>query len=136
VLGAKLKHLAGWNAQRKLAAAYYDELLAPLDWIERPSVAPGNEHVWHAYAIRVPERDRVLSALRESGIDAAVHYSTPIHLSGRFADLGGFDGSLPVAERLAAEMISLPIFPGISEAQQQRVVAALAHIGGLLQIAA
>jgi dTDP-4-amino-4,6-dideoxygalactose transaminase len=136
VLGAKLKHLSRWNEQRRAAAEYYEAELAPLDWIERPSVAPGNEHVWHVYAIRVPERDRVLAALRESGIDAAVHYPTPIHLSGRFADLGGFTGSLPVAERLAAEMISLPIFSGISVAQQQRVVAALAQIGDLLRIAA
>jgi dTDP-4-amino-4,6-dideoxygalactose transaminase len=136
VLSAKLKHLARWNDQRRTAAAYYDHALAALDWIERPSVAPGNEHVWHVYAVRVPERDRVLAALRESGIDAAVHYPTPIHLSGRFADLGGFTGSLPVAEQLASEMISLPIFPGISEAQQARVVAALAHIAGLLKIAA
>jgi dTDP-4-amino-4,6-dideoxygalactose transaminase len=136
VLGAKLKLLPRWNEQRKVAADYYEQQLAALEWIERPSAAPGNEHVWHVYAIRVPERDRVLSALRESGIDAAVHFATPIHLSGRFADLGGFAGSLPVAERLASEMISLPIFPGISEAQQARVVAALVRIGGLLEIAA
>jgi dTDP-4-amino-4,6-dideoxygalactose transaminase len=136
VLGAKLKLLPRWNEQRRLAAAYYDSELASLEWIERPSVAAGNEHVWHVYAVRVPERDRVLAALRESGIDAAVHYPTPIHLSGRFADLGGFTGGLPVAERLATEIISLPLFPGITEEQQARVVAALAHIGGLLKHAA
>lgn len=125
VLLAKLRRLATWNEQRRVAAARYDALLADADGVVLPSTRAGNEHVWHIYAVRVKERDRLLAALHEAGIEAGVHYPTPIHLQGAFAELGHAKGDFPVAERAAAEMISLPIYPGITEAQQREVVRTL-----------
>ncbi len=131
VLNAKLARLEDWNASRRRAAAYYDAHLADVPGIARPATRPGNEHVHHIYAVRVAERDRVLAALNAEGIGAGVHYPVPIHMQGAFAALGHAEGDFPNAESAAAEMISLPLYPGISEAQQQYVVDALtAAVGG------
>ena len=92
-----------------------------------PAVAPGNEHVWHLYVVRVPRRDEVLRRLQASGIGAGVHYPVPIHLQGAFRHLGYRLGDFPVAERAAAEVLSLPLFPEITASQQERVVAELAR---------
>lgn len=126
VLSAKLKHLAHWNELRSRAAVNYDRLLADLgERVQRPAVAPGNEHVWHLYVLRVANRDRVLERLNAVGIGAAIHYPHPLHLLGAFAGLGYRRGDFPVAERAAGEILSLPLYPGISEAQQERVAAEL-----------
>ena len=123
VLLAKLHHLAEWNAARTRAAAVYDELLAPLgERVRRPSAAAGNVHAWHLYVIRLPHRDRVLKHLLAAGIGAAVHYPRPLHLQGALDSLGYRRGDFPVAEQAAAEILSLPLFPGITPVQQQRVV--------------
>jgi dTDP-4-amino-4,6-dideoxygalactose transaminase len=125
VLRAKLRRLAVWNDQRRAAARHYDALLSDAPGVVRPTTRSGNEHVWHIYAVQVKERDRVLAALQRAGIGAGVHYPTPIHLQGAFAQLGHGKGDFPVAERAAAEMISLPLFPGIRDDQQREVVSAL-----------
>lgn len=131
VLRAKLARLAGWNAARRAAAARYHELLAPLD-VVRPVTLPGNEHVWHIYCVRIPSdgspdrRDRVLDRMRAAGVGAAIHYPVPVHRTPAFAGLGYQRGAFPRAERLASEIISLPIYPQITAAQQERVVAVLA----------
>ena len=125
VLRAKLARLEAWNTLRREAAARYDELLADCDAVQLPSTAPGNEHVWHLYVVRVSERERVLAELGEAGIGAGVHYPVPIHLQGAFASLGLGRGAFPVTERSADEGLSLPLFPGISEAQQAQVARAL-----------
>jgi dTDP-4-amino-4,6-dideoxygalactose transaminase len=125
VLNAKLHHLERWNRERREAARRYDELLADVEGVGLPSVAPGNEHVWHLYVVRVDQRDAVLAKLNEQGIGAAIHYPTPIHRTGAFASLGMGEGSFPVAERLGGEILSLPLFPGIRADQQARVVEAL-----------
>lgn len=130
VLRAKLDRLEGWNVLRRAAAARYDELLAPLD-VVRPTTLQGNDHVWHIYCIRVPgdgtpaRRDAVLARLNAAGIGAGVHYPTPIHLTGAFADLGYRPGAFPNAERVAPELLSLPIYPQITAAQQEAVAEAL-----------
>lgn len=126
VLRAKLGRLADWNEHRRQAASHYDELLAGLTQVRPPSTAPGNEHVWHLYVVRVPRRDHVLRALGDAGVRAGVHYPAPIHLQGAFSDLGKGRGSFPVAEQAADEILSLPIFPGITADQQARVVEVLA----------
>lgn len=126
VLNAKLRFLAVWNDLRREAAARYDALLADCEGVVLPRTDPGNEHVWHLYVIRVPDRDRVLEHLHRAGIGAGIHYPQPIHQSGAFADLGYPTGAFPVSERAAREILSLPLFPGISEAQQARVVLELA----------
>jgi dTDP-4-amino-4,6-dideoxygalactose transaminase len=129
VLTVKLAHLDAWNAERDAAAARYDELLAGLAataGLVRPRAVPGNDHVWHLYVVRVPRRDEVLAALGAAGVGAGIHYPLPVHLLPAFAGLGAGPGSYPVAERLAGEILSLPMFPGITAEQQDRVVAVLA----------
>lgn len=125
VLKAKLERLAGWNEARRKAAALYDELLAGVDGVRLSRTLPGNEHVHHLYVIRVADRDGVLARLQEAGIGAGIHYPVPIHLQGAFASLGHAEGAFPAAEAAAREVLSLPIFPGITVDEQERVVAAL-----------
>lgn len=128
VLSAKLRRLAGWNAARRAAAARYDELLSGCDAVVRPRTLGGNEHVWHLYTVRVPDRDRVVKELHTAGIGAGIHYPVPIHLTAAFAGLGYAPGAFPVAERTARELLSLPIFPEITAEQQKRVVSTLMSV--------
>ena len=126
VLNAKLSRLDQWNGARRIAASRYDQMLADVPGVVGPSTLDGNEHVWHLYVVRVPERDHVLSVLNASGIPAAIHYPTPLHLTGAFAHLNYGPGDFPVAEKAAGEILSLPMHPHLSETQQARVVEALA----------
>lgn len=125
VLSAKLRRLDAWNAARRQAAARYEAMLSGQDGIILPRTLDGNEHVWHLYVVRVPDRDRVLKELQEAGIGAGIHYPIPVHLTRAFADLGYQEGAFPVAEAAAGEILSLPIFAEITESQQEQVVAAL-----------
>ncbi|WEO76932.1 DegT/DnrJ/EryC1/StrS family aminotransferase [Cryobacterium sp. SO2] len=125
VLRAKLARLEAWNEARRAAARRYDELLAGVDGVRLPVTLPGNIPNWHIYAIRVAERDRILAGLNDAGIGAALHYPTPIHLTGAFAHLGLRLGDFPVAERAATELLSLPMSPHLTPDQQHRVVEAL-----------
>jgi len=128
VLNAKLARLDQWNSARRIAASRYDEMLADVPGVIRPSSRVGNEHVWHLYVVRVPERNRVLAALNASGIPAAIHYPTPLHLTGAFAHLNYGPGDFPVAEKVTEEILSLPMHPHLSETQQERVVETLAAV--------
>jgi len=127
ILSVKLRHLADWNGRRAAAARRYDQLLLPLREVRRPRTLEGNVHAWHLYPVRVPApvRDRVLAALQAQGVGAAVHYPVPIHLQGAFRHLGHRPGDFPVAEAQARELLSLPLYPELTLAQQERVVAAL-----------
>ena len=125
VLSAKLRRLAGWNEARRAAAQRYHTLLAGLDDVVQPQTLDGNEHVWHLYVVRVPDRDRVLKELQAAGIGAGIHYPVPIHLSEAFAGLGYAEGAFPVAERAARELLSLPLFAEITAGQQEQVALAL-----------
>jgi dTDP-4-amino-4,6-dideoxygalactose transaminase len=125
VLQAKLEHLDRWNAARRAAARRYDALLANLPDVRVPDVMAGNDHIYHLYVVRVPRRDDLLKLLHASGIGAGVHYPTPIHLQGAFRALGHRAGDFPEAESAAKEILSLPIFPEITEEQQERVFDAL-----------
>jgi dTDP-4-amino-4,6-dideoxygalactose transaminase len=125
VLRAKLRRLSQWNAERRAAAAAYDRLLEGVPGLRLPATLPGNEHVWHLYVVRVPNRDEVLRHLQAEGVGAGVHYPVPVHRTAAMAELGHGNGSFPVAERAADEILSLPIFPGISEQQQERVAQVL-----------
>lgn len=125
VLSLKLEELDAWNAERTRAAERYVELLAGEPGIVLPGVLPGNTPVWHLFVVRVAERDRVLAELAAADISAGIHYPAPIHLLPAFASLGLGRGSFPLAERLAGEILSLPIYPGITEDQQAWVVETL-----------
>lgn len=129
VLSAKLRRLEGWNAARRAAAARYDAMLSGYEEIVLPRTLEGNDHVWHLYVIRVPDRDRVLKELNAAGIGAGIHYPVPVHLCGAFAELGYGEGAFPVTERAAREVLSLPLYAEITEKQQAEVVSAL--IGAL-----
>jgi dTDP-4-amino-4,6-dideoxygalactose transaminase len=126
VLHAKLKRLDSWNTMRQEAAAYYGELLAGVEGVKTPVTLDGNEHVWHLYVVRVADRDDVLARMNAAGVGAGIHYPVPVHATGPFADSGYVAGDFPVTERAAQEILSLPIFPGITAAQQERVAEVLA----------
>ena len=124
VLQVKLNHLAAWTAARRRLAARYTELLADSDFV-LPFVAEGADPAWHLYVIRTDERDAALDFLKERGIGAGVHYPVPLHLQPAYADLGYTPGDLPVTEMVADTCLSLPIYPEMTDVQQERVVAAL-----------
>jgi dTDP-4-amino-4,6-dideoxygalactose transaminase len=126
VLSAKLRHLRGWNAERATAACLYRELLSGQARITLPAPLAGNEHVWHRYVVRVPDRDRVLLELQAAGIGAGVHYPVPVHLlPAYYRGLGYGPGDFPNAEAAAGGILSLPVYPGIRVDQVERVAEAL-----------
>ncbi|GGE91768.1 DegT/DnrJ/EryC1/StrS family aminotransferase [Mycetocola zhadangensis] len=125
VLSAKLALLDEWNAQRARAAERYTELLSDVEEIVLPQVAEGNEHVYHLYVVRVPRRDDVVAQLNASGIGAGIHYPRPVHIHRAYAGLGYSNGDFPRAEQFAREIISLPLYPGISMDEVQYVADTL-----------
>ena len=125
VLRAKLRGLTAGNLARRQAASRYAELLADLPEVILPRTAPGNEHVWHLYVIRVPRRDHVLRCLNDEGISAAIHYPVPVHLQPALRHLGYGPGDFPVAEAAAEQLLSLPLYPQITPEQQARVADAV-----------
>jgi len=128
VLRAKLRRLDGWNAARRAAAARYADLLADVPGVRVPTVRPGNEDVWHLYVVRVDERDRLMAALDAGGIGVGIHYPTPVHLTAAYAHLGYRRGAFPVAETASEQILSLPMFPHLTEAQQERVVDEISRV--------
>jgi dTDP-4-amino-4,6-dideoxygalactose transaminase len=124
ILGVKLRHMERWTEARRSRAALYDRALAGTD-VERPAVRSDVRHVFHVYTVRTPERDRYAEALKADGIATGIHYPVPVHLQPAHADLGYGTGSFPEAERAAAEVLSLPIFPEMTDAQVEAVAAAV-----------
>lgn len=124
ILRAKLPHLAAWTLARQRLAARYNQLLADSP-LTLPFVAAEADPVWHLYVIRTPLRDALLQELERKGIGAGVHYPVPLHLQPAYAHLGYQRGALPVTEEVAATCLSLPLYPEMSEAQQDQVVAAV-----------
>lgn len=125
VLSLKLKHLEQSNAARRAHALAYDRALAPVEEVITPTAAAYGEHVYHIYAVRVRNRDRVLEALGARGVMCGIHYPVPVHLQEAYAFLGHTPGSFPVAERCAEEFLSLPMFPELTTEQIERVAAEL-----------
>jgi dTDP-4-amino-4,6-dideoxygalactose transaminase len=125
VLLEKLPLLEKWNGQRGAAAAYYMEALAGLDGLRLPRQAEGSAPVWHLFVVRVSEPKRFAAFLANRGIETGRHYPQPPHLSPAYRDLGFGPGDFPVAEALAREGVSLPLYPGIGEAQLERVCDAV-----------
>ncbi|WP_321948501.1 DegT/DnrJ/EryC1/StrS family aminotransferase [Paraburkholderia sp. J10-1] len=111
LLRQKLPLLDGWNAKRGAIAKRYSEGLATLDEIVLPTVPADRTHVFHLYVIRSKKRDALARSLQEQGIGSAVHYPIPPHLHGAFSDSGFAKGSLPIAETVALESLSLPMWP-------------------------
>ena len=124
VLRVKLRKLEGWNARRRQIAAQYNRLLGGLPAI-LPYQAPGVLHVYQEYTIRAPRRDELQSFLKERGIDTGVYYPLPLHLQELYLDMGLGRGSFPEAERAAGEVLSLPIYPELTERHVEEVAAAV-----------
>ena len=124
VLSIKLKHLEAWTQARRRRADRYRTLLADLP-LQLPVEAPGRRHVWHLFVILHPERDRLRAALDQDGIHTGLHYPIPLHLQKAYAELGHRPGSFPVAERIGRECLSLPLYPEMTDAQQDAVVDSL-----------
>jgi dTDP-4-amino-4,6-dideoxygalactose transaminase len=124
VLRVKLRHLEGWTEARRSAAARYDRLLAG-SGVHTPSASSFRRHVYHIYAIRTPHRQRLQQALGEQGIQTGIHYPAPIHFLPAYSDLGYIGGQFPHSEKAAAEVLSLPIFPELTQDQCERVCQAV-----------
>jgi dTDP-4-amino-4,6-dideoxygalactose transaminase len=122
ILRIKLRHLDDWNARRQAIAAQYNGLLAGTDIIT-PEIPAGGRHVFYCYAIRVPggRRDALRAHLTERGIGTQIHYPVPIHMQEAAQFLGYRKGDLPVTEKVAGEVLSLPMYPELTDAQIDRV---------------
>lgn len=128
VLRVKLKRLAAMNEARRTHARLYSKLLAGVPGVTAPKEAKDRTHVYHVYAVRVAERDRVMKSLAGRGIGCGVHYPIPIHLQPAYKSLGYKPGDFPVAEQCAEEFLSLPMFPEMTDGQVKEVVGALSSL--------
>ena len=126
ILGAKLPHLDAWNARRREIADYYTELLTNTD-IGTPYVPPHIQPIYHIYCIRVPSgnRDALQKHLKARGIETGIHYPIPLHLQPVYQNLGYHAGDFPETERAAHEILSLPMYPELTDAQTQQIVDAI-----------
>jgi len=120
VLNVKLKYLDEWNEKRRRIAALYDEIFADSP-VARPKAASNNFSTYNQYTVTVPRRDELQKFLGENQIGSAVFYPKPLHLQECFSDLGYRQGDMPVAERLCGEVLSLPIYPELTEGQIEYV---------------
>jgi dTDP-4-amino-4,6-dideoxygalactose transaminase len=121
VLSVKLKYLAAWNEARRGNAQLYNELLANTDGLITPVEADYARHIYHIYAVRVENRDALMSDLAQKDIGCGIHYPVPIHLQEAYRFLGHEKGSFPVAERCAQELVSLPMFAELTPGQIEQV---------------
>ncbi len=124
ILAAKLPHLDDWNAGRRRLAARYGEQLAGTAAVT-PQHLPETEPVYHCYVVRTPKRDATLKSIQAAGVGAGVHYPIPLHLQPAYRHLELGPGSFPISEQAAHEVITLPLYAEMAEAQQDEVVAAL-----------
>lgn len=130
VLLAKLPHLAAWSQARRDNAAFYTQAFADIAEIVPPFIDPANESIYNQYTIRVQQRDALKDHLKAKGIGHSVYYPLPLHLQPCFAYLGYKEGTCPEAEKAAKEVVSLPVFPELTAAQRDEVVAAVRSFFG------
>src|SRR5262249_27233224 len=128
------RSLPAWNERRRAIAGRYTKgLLAAAaarggPGITLPEEMPWGRHVFHLYPVRFPSREKVREALRERGIDTGLHYPVPIHLQPAYASMGLKEGSFPQAERAAREVLTLPIYPALTDALVDRVCEAVREV--------
>lgn len=125
-LRVKLRRLAAWNDQRREAAARYAELLAGVPDVALPYEPEDSRGIFHLYVIRHPQRDALAEHLKAQGVNTGLHYPLPVHLQKCYREWGYAEGALPVTEKAAKEILSLPMFPGLNEQQQRQVVEGVA----------
>ena len=128
VLSAKLKYLDEWNKMRNRQAAYYCEQLKDIPGVIVPVTGKDRTHVFQTFAIRVPDRNAICEEMNSKGVSALIHYPIPIHLQEAYADLGHKKGDFPVSEMVADEVLSLPMFPHISNEKIDYVCASLKEL--------
>ena len=137
ILSVKLNYIDGWNQSRRTVAERYHALFRatglaeagpyPTHGVVLPHELPGTRHVWHQYVIRTARRDQLRAFLTERKIGSEIYYPVPLHRQEALGSLGYKAGDFPEAERAAAEVLALPIFPELREDEQQTVVAAIAE---------
>ena len=120
ILRVKLRHLERWTEARRAVVEKYNQLLAD-SGVERPTEMPWARHVYHVYTLRTADREALQASLQAEGIQTGIHYSVPVHLQPAYADLGYARGSFPQSERAAAEVLSLPLYPEMTDAQLEAV---------------
>ena len=126
ILRVKLQHLSKWNQSRRECARKYDELFATAETnIVTPFEAPWSKAVYHLYVLQVENREALQTKLAKENIDTGIHYPVPLHLQKAYRDLGYKLGTFPVSEKATERIVSLPMFPGLSEADQTRVVRSI-----------
>jgi aminotransferase EvaB len=128
ILRRKLRRLDGYVAARRAIADRYAEGLADVPGLGLPVTAPGNEHVYYVYVVRHPHRETIIERLADYDIALNISYPWPVHTMTGFAHLGYATGSLPVTERLAGEIFSLPMYPSLPEHVQDKVIGALRDV--------
>jgi dTDP-4-amino-4,6-dideoxygalactose transaminase len=122
ILSVKLRHLAEWNRKRQAAAQRYDELLSSVEGVTAPQQPEWSRSVYHLYVVRVQDRAGLQKHLGEANIDTGIHYPLPLHLQQAYKHFGYKQGDFPVTEKVAAEILSLPMYPQLEAEQQRRVV--------------
>ncbi len=125
ILHVKLGHLKAWNEQRRQKAAEYNRLLSNCDSIGLPQEPSWSRGVYHLYVIRINDREGMMKHLKEAGIGSAIHYPVPLHLQRAYVSLNYSTGDFPVTESVAAEIVSLPMYPQLTLQQQEKVAAAV-----------
>jgi dTDP-4-amino-4,6-dideoxygalactose transaminase len=135
ILRIKLRHLSRWNEQRRAAAHIYDELLASLSGcVICPVEQDLSKSVYHLYVVRTQFREELQKYLTEAGIGTGIHYPIPIHLQAAYASRGWKPGDFPITERAAEEILSLPMFAGLTAEQQKRVVETISQFAASFAI--
>lgn len=126
ILTVKLKYIRQWTEQRRQVATWYSKALADITQIQLPEERPNSLHTWHLYVIRANERDNLMQYLRDHGVETAIHYPTPLPLLKAYAYLGKSAADYPVSARLMHEILSLPMYPELSQ-------EAVFHIAALIK---
>jgi len=128
ILDIKLNRLDEWNDRRRQVAKWYHERLADNERIVLPTVPAGREHIYHLYIVRLPDRDKVMKELGAREIGCGLHYPIPLHIQSAYRDLGYCKGDLPVTEAVADSILSLPMFPHLTEAMVDYVCEELKKV--------
>jgi dTDP-4-amino-4,6-dideoxygalactose transaminase len=129
ILNVKLDHLDDWSEARRSKAGRYNKLFEG-SAVVTPAVDPANTHIYHQYTVRVPRRDDLRAHLASKEIGTEVYYPVPLHLQECFSSLGYKAGDFPEAERAAAECLSLPVYPELTDEQQDYVARSLLEFIG------
>jgi len=127
MLRIKLRHLPEWNRKRQENAHHYNELFGQSNKVIIPYEPSWTRSVYHLYVIRTHKRDDLQSFLSESGIGTGLHYPIPLHLQKAYSNSHNNAGDFPVSEKVAVEIVSLPMYPGLTQDQQAEVVAKIKH---------